>query len=387
MTCEQDSSVYEVVLEQLLREGSEGFKSVLETLLNEAMKLERSRHIQAKPYERHASRQDYSNGFKDKVLSTSVGKLSLKVPQVRQSDFYPSCLEKGSRTDRALLLALAEMYVQGTSTRKVGKIVEQLCGFSVNSSDVSRAMQKLDTELSQWRERKLGLIKYLYLDARYEKVRHGGTVVDCAVLIACGVDAQGKRQLLGVSVSLSEHECHWRRFLESLVARGMFGMELIISDAHAGLKAAKKAVFPSVKWQRCQFHLQQNAQAYVPKQAMKREVAAKIKAIFNAENRHEAERLTQMAIEHYATQAPRLSTWLDDNLREGLTIFDFPEPHQRKLRTTNMLERVNREIKRRTRVATLFPNEAACCRLVSAILIEISEEWQTGRTYMNFDNV
>lgn len=385
MTRELDSSVYESVLEHLLEEGSSGFKSALETLLNEAMKLERSWHINATPYERSEERAGYSNGFKNKQLKTSIGQLSLKVPQVRNSDFYPSCLDKGSRTDRALLLALAEMYVQGTSTRKVSKIVEQLCGLSVNSSEVSRATKLLDDEIEQWRHRKLGAMKYLYLDARYEKVRDGGAVIDCAVLVACGVDLQGKRKVLGVSVSLSEHEVHWRRFLESLVTRGMYGVELIISDAHSGLKAARKAVFPSIKWQRCQFHLQQNAQAYVPKQSMKREVAHKLRAIFNAEDRSEAERLTRMAVQYYETKAPRLSAWIEQNIVEGLTVFDFPEKHLRKIRTTNMLERVNREIKRRTRVATLFPNEAACCRLVAAILIETSEEWETGRQYINFD--
>ena len=386
MTCDANSSVYDAVLERLLTEGSTGFKSALETLLNEAMKLERSRHLQASPYERTDERKGYSNGFKDKQLKTALGQLSLKIPQVRDSDFYPTCLEKGSRTDRALLLALAEMYVQGTSTRKVSKIVEHLCGFSVNSMDVSRATKQLDEEIALWRNRKLGLTKYLYLDAPYEKVRHGGTVVDCAVLIACGVDVEGKRKLLGVSISLSEHESHWRAFLESLNERGMHGIELIVSDAHSGLRAARTAVFPSVKWQRCQFHLQQNASAYVPKKSMKLEVAAKLRAIFNAENITEAKRLTEMAVKCYSAKAPRLAAWIDENVFQGLTVFDFPENHRRKLRTTNMLERVNREIKRRTRVATLFPNEASCCRLVTAILIEVSEEWETGHRYINFDN-
>lgn len=386
MTCELNSSVYESVLEQLLQEGSSGFKSALEILLNEAMKLERSRHLQAAPYERTDQRQGYSNGFKDKQLKTAVGKLSLNVPQVRDSDFYPSCLDKGNRTDRSLLLALAEMYVQGTSTRKVSKIVESLCGFEVNSMEVSRATQELDKELEQWRNRPIGKIKYLYLDARYEKVRSGGSVIDCAVLIACGVLETGHRQLLGVSVSLSEHESHWRNFFESLLKRGMHGIELIISDAHSGLKAARKAVFPGIQWQRCQFHLQQNAQAYVPKKSMKSSVAAKLRAIFNAENVDEAERLRKLAVIHYAESAPKLSAWIDDNLKEGLTVFEYPEQHRKKIRTTNMLERINREIKRRTRVATLFPNEASCCRLVTAVIAEISDEWETGRRYINFEN-
>lgn len=382
MACEKDSSVYEDVLELLLSEGSNGFRNALEVLLNEAMKLERSQHLKAKPYERTDSRAGYSNGFKPKQLKTSLGELSLSVPQVRDSDFYPTCLERGSRTDRALLLALAEMYVQGTSTRKVSKIVERLCGVSVNSTEVSRATQQLDDELARWRNRDIGKVRYLYLDARYEKIRHGGSVVDCAVLIACGVTTSGHRQLLGVSVSLSEQEAHWRTFLESLNERGLHGLELIISDAHSGLKAARRAIYPSVKWQRCQFHLQQNAQSYVPKVSMRRSVAAKLRAIFNAENHAEANRLVKQAIKSYHTTAPKLAAWIDENLHEGLTVFEFPDEHRKKLRTTNMLERINREIKRRTRVATLFPNEASCCRLITAILVEISEEWESGRRYM-----
>lgn len=385
MTCKTNSSVYTNVLELLLAEGSGGFREALETLLNEAMVIERSRHLKASPYERNEERAGYSNGFKSKCLKSTLGELSLSVPQVRDSNFYPSCLEKGSRVDRALLLTLAEMYVQGTSTRKVTKVVEQMCGLSVTSMEVSRAVSSLDDVFEKWRNREIGKIKYLYLDARYEKVRHGGSVVDCAVLIACGVNEQGFRKLLGTSVSLSEHEVHWRDFLEKLCSRNMHGIELIISDAHSGLKAARKAVFPSVDWQRCQFHLQQNAQAYVPQKSMKSPVAAKLRAIFNAENLAEAERLTTLAVDYYKQSAPRLSVWIEENMREGLTVFKYDETHRKKIRTTNMLERVNKEIKRRTRVATLFPNEESCCRLVTAILMEISEEWESGRRYIDFE--
>lgn len=385
MTCETNSTVYSDVLELLLSEGSSGFRKSLEVLLNEAMKVERSRHIGAESYERTDTRKGYSNGYKGKQLKTNIGELSLEVPQVRDSDFYPSCLEKGNRADRTLLLTLAQMYVEGTSTRKVGKIVEQMCGTSVTSMEVSRATKELDEVLESWRNREIGKIKYLYFDATYEKVRHGGNVVDCAVLIACGVTENGYRKLLGVSVSLSEHESHWRKFFEGLCERGMHGIELIISDAHSGLKAARKAVFPSIPWQRCQFHLQQNAQSYAPKQSMKKSIASKLRAIFNAENHKEAKRLTSFAISEYQKSAPKLAEWIENNVYEGLTVFNFPEEHRRKIRTTNMLERVNREVKRRTKVATLFPNEESCCRLVTAVLMEISEIWETGRKYISLD--
>jgi transposase-like protein len=351
-------------------------------LLNEAMLIERNRHLQATPYERTGNRVDYANGFKPKQLKAKLGVLNLSVPQVREGNFYPSFLEKGIRSERALKVALAEMYVQGVSTRKVTKIIENLCGYEVSSDEVSRAAKLLDEELGRWRSRPLGRFIYLFIDARYEKVRHGGCVIDSAVLIAYGIDEKGIRQVLGVSVSLSEAEVHWRKFLEDLVSRGLYGLTLITSDAHAGLKAALKAVFPSIPWQRCQFHLQQNAQAYVPKQSMKKEVAEDIRGVFNASNQEEAKRLLNLLVVKYAKTAPNLSKWLEGNISEGLSIFNIPSEHRRKLRTSNIAERINKEIRRRTRVATLFPNTASCERLVSAILMEISEEWESGKVYL-----
>jgi transposase-like protein len=225
----------------------------------------------------------------------------------------------------------------------------------------------------------------LILDARYEKVRHAGSVRDCAVLIAIGVLPDGRRSILGVSVSLSEAEVHWREFLNSLIERGLHGVELITSDAHEGLRAARKACFNGVPWQRCQFHLMQNAMQYVPKVAMRAEAADDLRAVFNAPDRNEAERQLSLAIEKYRQSAPKLSAWMEDAVPEGLAVFALPPSHRRKLRTTNMLERLNKEIKRRTRVATLFPNEQSLLRLTSAVLIETSEEWETGKTYLKLE--
>ena len=225
---------------------------------------------------------------------------------------------------------------------------------------------------------------YVYLDARYERVRQGGLVQKAAVLIAVGVDASGKRSVLGVSVALSEHEVHWRTFLQSLVARGLGGVRLIVSDAHEGLKAARLAVFGGVPWQRCQFHLQQNASSYAPRQAMKSYIAADLRTIFGAQTRTEADALLKRTVQKYEASAPKLAFWLEENLPEGLTVFAFPEPHRRLLRTTNGVERVNREIRRRTQVASIFANEASCERLVSALLMEISDDWQSGKAYLTF---
>lgn len=382
MTVHVNNNKLSEAVEIISEQGFEGMGAALQILINQAMLAERSQHLQAAPYERSHERTGYANGFKNKILKTRLGSLALSVPQVRDSEFYPSFLEKGIRSERALRLALAEMYVQGVSTRKVEAILQELCGLQVSSSEVSRCTQLLDTELTQWRNRSLGCYHYVFVDARYEKVRNGGCVVDLAVLIAYGVNASGKREILGVSTELSEGEIHWRKFFESLVARGLHGIELIVSDAHSGLKAARKAVFPSVPWQRCQFHLQQNAQSYVPKKGLKKPVAETIRAIFQAENRIEADRLLQQSIVKYSKIAPQLAAWMEENITEGLTIFNFPVEHRRRLRTSNIAERVNKEIRRRTRVATLFPNVDSCQRLVTAILMEISEEWETGKTYL-----
>ena len=302
---------------------------------------------------------------------------------VRTSNFYPSCIEKGLRSERALTLSLAEMYVQGVSTRKVNEILYGLCGLEITSTEVSRASSLLDDELGQWKQRPLGKIKYLFFDARYEKVREGGCVIDSAVLVAYGINHQGKREILGVSVRLSEAEVHWRSFFESLVNRGLHGVELIVSDAHSGLKAALKTVFPSIPWQRCQFHLQQNAQAYVTKSSRKKEVAETIRAILDAENLSEAERLLKLAVQKYEKDMPKLSSWMQENISESLTVFNFELSHRRRLRTSNIAERVNREIRRRTQVVSIFPNTVSCERLIGAIVMEISEKWLSEQTYLS----
>jgi transposase-like protein len=348
------------------------------------MLFEREHFLQAAPYERTCERRDYANGFKAKRLRTRLGDLDLRIPQVRSSEFYPTALERGTRSERALKLALAEMYVQGVSTRKVKAITEQLCGFEVSSSQVSRAVAELDEHFKQWRDRPLGEIAYVQFDARYEKVREGGLVIDQALLQAIGIDGQGRRHVLGLSVSRSEAEVHWREFFQSLVERGLSGVRLITSDSHTGLEAARKAVFPSVPWQRCQFHLQQNASQYVTRIEQRKEVASDLRAVFNAPGRGEADRLLAAVVKKYAESAPRLSVWVEANVYQGLTAMSFPVEHQKRLRTTNLTERVNRELKRRTRVVSIFPNAASLERLATAVLMEIDEDWQSGTRYLTF---
>lgn len=372
-------------VELLKANGFDGLADAVTVLLNSAMVAERCEYLGAAPYERSAARVGHANGFKDKTVKSRLGELRLSVPQTRDSEFYPQSLEKGLRSERALLLAIAEMYVQGVSTRRVKRIVEELCGMNVSSTQVSRAAAELDELLEAWRTRDLGRYRYVILDAQYEKVRQGGQVLDAAILIACGVGADGKRDVLGCSVSLSEAEVHWRTFLSGLKDRGLHGIELVVSDAHEGLQAARKAVFGRVPWQRCQFHLQQNASQYVPSLVMRGPVAADIRSIFNAPDLEEAEHLLEKFLKKYAKTAPKLVKWAEENLREGFTVFSFPASHRRRLRTTNLVERLNEEIRRRTRVARLFPSEASCLRLVTAIVMEIAEDWQTAdKRYLTF---
>ena len=373
----------EQVLELLTDQGFDGMAQAMQTLFNEAMKIERSAVLGAQPYERSDERLGYANGYKPKTVHTRVGELALAVPQARGIPFYPSSLERGQRSERALKLAIAEMYLQGVSTRKVTAVMEELCGLDVTSMQVSRAVQALDEELTQWRNRTLDETPYVLLDARYEKVRVGGTVVSCALLVAIGITPDGQRTVLGVSVSLSEAEVHWRDFLADLQSRGLHGVRMLVSDDHAGLRAALDARFSGVPWQRCQFHLAKNMLDYVPKGLSQEETSEELRGVFNAPDRVEAERLLARMVDKYASAAPKLADWLEGNVPEGLTVFDFPAKHRRRLRTNNMLERLNRELKRRTRVATLFPNEASLLRLATAVLMETDEEWQTQKRYLS----
>lgn len=280
------------------------------------------------------------------------------------------------------------MYVEGVSTRKVSSILQQLAGtLEISSTQVSRASAQLDGQLESWRNRRLDAAAYPYLilDARYEKVRREGVVLDCAVLLAIGIDEHGRRTVLGVSTALSEAEVHWRDFLCSLHERGLHGTTFIVSDDHKGLRAALQARFAGVPWQRCQFHLQQNALHYVPKVAWRTTLAAELREVLHAPSRPAAETLLRALVAKYRASAPELAAWLEANVPESLTVLALPPEHRPRLRTSNAAERLNQEIKRRTRVARVFPNPAALLRLVSAVLNEISDDWESAKTYLNMN--
>jgi len=389
MARSENDTVFREVIEVILENGLDGLADALSIVINEAMKVERSRTLQADRYERCSNRKGYANGYKPKALNSRIGKLFLSVPQVRGEgvSFYPTALEKGIRSERALKVALAEMYVQGVSTRKVARVLEELCGLDISSSEVSRCAALLDDELEKWRRRPLGRMRFLQLDATYVKVRVDGEVRSCAVLIAIGVSPEGYRSVLGTSVSLSEAEVHWRQFLQSLTKRGLHGVELITSDDHQGLREAMQPVFNGVSWNRCHVHLQRNAVAYVPKMAMRKEVAEDIRQIFNAKDADKAMALLNETVEKYSKSASKLAEWMEDNIPDGFAIMKYPSKIRKLWRTTNMMERLNKEIKRRTRVVMVFPNEKSIQRLISALLMETSQEWETNRVYVRLDEV
>lgn len=295
-----------------------------------------------------------------------------------ETPFYPRSLERGTRYERALKMAVAEMYVKGVSTRKVQAVFDRLCDVNITADQVSRAMREMDDELDAWRNRPVGAVKALFLDATYHKARMNGVVVSVATFIVAGILEDGHRAILAVDSDLSENEVHWRRVLSRLVERGMHGVKLIVSDSHEGLRAAREAALPGIPWQRCQMHLQQNAQAYVTKSGLKAEVAADIRSIFQAGSLEEARRLLASMVEKYSKCQSKLAAWMEDNIPEGLTVFSFPAAVRQFLRTNNMEENLNRQIKSRTRLIPAFPNVESLMRLVSAICIEISDDWESG---------
>ena len=361
-------------------EHDEGFPAVMARMYNLAMQFERELHLGAGKYERTQDRRGYANDYKPKTLSTHAGKLALRIPQVRDSEtpFYPRSLERGTRYERALKMAVAEMYVKGVSTRKVQAVFDRLCDVNITADQVSRAMLEMDDELDAWRNRPVGAVKALFLDATYHKARMNGVVVSVATFIVAGILEDGHRAILAVDSDLSENEVHWRRVLSRLVERGMHGVKLIVSDSHEGLRAAREAALPGIPWQRCQMHLQQNAQAYVTKSGLKAEVAADIRSIFQAGSLEEARRLLASMVEKYSKCQSKLAAWMEDNIPEGLTVFSFPAAVRQFLRTNNMEENLNRQIKSRTRLIPAFPNVESLMRLVSAICIEISDDWESG---------
>jgi transposase-like protein len=376
---ERKDTAVEAVLEHLIEHGPGDIATVFARAFELAMRIERERFLGAGLYERTAARQGYANGYKPKRIDTPAGTITVDVPKTAGHDgapFYPQSLERGRRSVRAVMLAVAEMYVKGVSTREVEAVMREFGIESLSSSQVSRAAKLLDDELEAWRNRPLGEIRYLMLDARYEKMRFGGVVREAAVLSAIGIGPDERRRVLGVSVALSEAEVHWRAFLESLQARGLRGVEYVVSDDHAGLRAARRAVLGGATWQRCQFHLARNAIHHAPSLAIRKRISAELREVWNAGSLAKAQTALAELVAAYSDTAPKLAAWLETNVPEGLAVFSLPEHHRRRLRTSNPMERaVQQELKRRTVKVRVFPNDASLERLVSAVLVEIDDRW------------
>ncbi|MBA3472086.1 MAG: IS256 family transposase [Rubrobacter sp.] len=372
----------ELVQEALLDDT--GFlRQIVERVLQELLEAEMSEHIGAAPYERAEGRTGHRNGHKPRTLRTRVGALNLLVPQDREGTFSTRLFARYQRNEKALVLALMEMYVEGVSTRKVKEITEELCGTSFSKSLVSSLAGGLDAELQAWRSRRLEAeaYPYVFVDARYEKARVDGRVVSQGVLVVSAVRDDGMREILAVEVSDTESEATYQELFRSLKRRGLSGVELVVSDDHGGLKAAIARHFQGAAYQRCQVHYARNLLGMVG-HARRKDLAEGLRGVFAAPSREVALRLTSELAVRWRGSYPRVAEHLEEHIEECLSCLAFPKSHRRRIRTTNGLERLNQEIKRRTRVVRIFPNREACLRLVSALAVEQSEEWVTGRRYL-----
>jgi transposase-like protein len=369
----------ELVQEVLLDDPS-FLGEIVERVVQQVLETEMTEHIGAALYERTENRTGQRNGYKPRTLRTRVGTLNLLVPQDREGTFSTRLFSRYQRNEKALTLALMEMYVEGVSTRKVKEVTEVLCGTSFSKSLISSLAGSLDAELQAWRNRRLEAeaYPYLFVDARYEKVRVGSRVVSQGVLIVSGVRDEGMREILAVEVADTESEATYQELFRSLKTRGLSGVELVVSDGHEGLKAAITRHFQGASWQRCQVHYARNLLGMVSL-AKRKELGADLRGIFAAPDREQAFGIASSVAEKWRKKGhEKVSCHLEEHIEECLTCLAFPESHRRRIRTTNGLERLNQEIKRRSRVVRIFPNRESCLRLVSALAVEQSEEWVTG---------
>lgn len=378
----------EEAIQVILKSGDDNpLRQMLEFMAQQTLEYEMTEHLGAEPYERAPERRGMRNGYKPRTLITRVGGLHLSVPQDREGTFSTSLFERYQRSEKALVLSLMEMYVQGVSTRKVKKITEELCGISFSSQLVSKLTKDLDQELEAWRNRPLcGPYPYLIVDARYEKVRINHKVVSQGVLIVVGINAEGRREILSVEVADTENSTTWSNLFRRLKQRGLAGVLLVISDDHEGIKAATSRFFQGACWQRCQCHFIRNLLCLAPK-GLKKALHAELRAIFDASDFAMAKRRLEETIESWLKIRPDIAEKLDKEAEDVLTCFHFPASHRKRIRTTNCLERLNQEIRRRTRVVRIFPNRDSALRLITALCVEQSEEWETGRKYLNMEEL
>lgn len=366
-----------------LLEEEDFLQPLVERIVQQVLESEMDEVLQASKGERTSARLGYRSGYYDRKLVTRVGQLELRVPQDRHGRFRTEVFERYQRSERALVGALAEMYVQGVSTRKVKAVTEQLCGHEFSASTISRINKNLDKELAKFADRPLEEeYPYLILDARYERVREDGVIRPRAVQVAIGINWEGRRCVLAVELANRESHSSWREFLQGLRDRGLRGIRLVISDDHAGLKKAIPEVLPETVWQRCYVHFLRNALDYLPRKADD-DCLTELRWLYSRRNLEEARRDLAAWLSKWETRYQKLCNWVEENIEETFTFYRFPQPHHRNLKSTNMLERLNEEIKRRTLVVRIFPNAESCLRLVRALAVEIHENWIEGTRYLH----
>jgi putative transposase len=380
-------ALLELLRKAELDESADFLRDGVRALAHELMELEVTQHVGAERYERTAERVGQRNGYRERTWDTRVGTLELRVPRVRDGSFYPALLEPRKRAERALAAVGQEAYVQGVSTRRVDDLVRALGMEGVSKSQVSRLCRELDAEVERFRTRRLeGPYPYAWLDATFVKVREGGRVISMAVVIAIGVRATGEREVLGLDVGPSEDGAFWLQFLRGLVARGLSGVQLVTSDAHQGLQGAIAAVLQGAGWQRCRVHFVRNALALVPKAAQQM-VAATIRTVFVQPDAVTARETWRKVADGFRPRWPRLAELLDEAEADVLAYLAFPSEHWRQIWSNNPLERLNKEVKRRTDVVGIFPNQDAVLRLVGAVLAEQHDEWQVARRYFSTESL
>jgi putative transposase len=376
-----------VEVKALLGSDPDYLRTMVQSMVQTALEAEMTDFLGASKSERTDGRRGYRSGYYERRLITRVGTLELRVPQDRAGEFSTEIFERYQRSEKALTAALFEMYVQGVSTRKVKAITEELCGHGFSASTVSAIVRKLDDSLAEFARRRLEPpLPYLILDARYEKVREGGSVGSQAVLVAVAVDWDGRRQIVGVEMANRESASSWRDFLAGLRERGLHGVEFVVSDDHAGLKKAIREVFPEAGWQRCYVHFLRNALDYVPRK-VDDDCLKELRWMYDRRDVKEVRQDVAAWLAKWQGKYPKLCTWVEDNIEETLVYYRLPIQHHKHLKSTNMLERLNQEIKRRTLVVRIFPNTASCLRLVRALTAETHEEWLETTRYLNMDHL
>ena len=372
-------------LEALIAQDRDLIKSLVKEALDQILQAEMSECVGAEPGERTELRTGYRAGYYSRGLITRVGKIELRVPRDRNGEFSTALFERFQRSEKALVSTLAEMYVQGVSTRKVKAVTEELCGHRFSASTISSINKGLDESLAKFARRRLvESYPYLILDARYEKVREDGVIQSQAVLLAIGVSWEGQRQVLAVELANRESASSWKEFLLALKQRGLAGVEFVVSDDHPGLKKAIMEVLPEAAWQRCYVHFLRNALDYLPRKADD-DCLQELRWLYDRRNGAEAQRDLAGWLGRWQKKYPKLTDWVEENIGQTLTFYRLPRQHHKHLKSTNMLERLNEELRRRTRVVRIFPNAASCLRLVRALCAETHEDWLEDKRYLTMD--